>query len=787
MTAELKGLKGYPEGFAEPRYAYRERLRAPYHERSLRRAGAQPGAQAVVLSGEWQLAVPADASPQLRAAAADFLRFMEACMETPLRMVEIGAGAGEQPKSICLKVAPAELPVPESYVLEIGPEAVVVRGADASGVQYGLYELEEAMERAGGPFVEPGRISRQPWAETRILRSFFSPFYHNELLDEEDYYPGEYLNRLAHHRVNGVWLHLKLRDVVPSAVFPEFGSEAAASLPRLRQLVERAGKYGIKVYIYFNEPRNFARRDPFWEKYPHLRGAPSGSFQDDESATYAMCTSQPEVLEFLEDSCRRLFAEVPGLGGVFLITASEHHTHCFSHVRVVGRKPPYDEVQCPRCRERRPSEVVVEVVRAIAKGIHSVAPEAKVMVWNWSWETLYGREGQEEIIAGLPPDTILMPDFERGDQKTVLGKFLPIDEYALSFIGPSQRFEHARELGQRRGLPVYAKFQFVNTHELANIPYLPLPGVVYEKFARLRKVGGKGLLGCWIFGNYPCLITDLAGQLYFEPFAADRYAVLRGLAEKYFGAEAATDVLEAWDWFARAWDLYPFYVPLLYYGPHVQGPAFPWFLEPIHKPAPPNWRDRQPPGDNLLHLIPDQDVLWFDKVMGELLRNWANGLQALERAFEKIPAPRREQYWDYGVARCVYHQMTSLRNTVRFYVERELLLRSQDRQLRRAILARLRDHILAEIANAEACLPYVEADSRLGWHSECFDYQFTPETITARVAELRKMAEETIPRWLETDSGLVEPQPYSEPLSDAPYERLLQHLAGVDLRQGIFR
>ncbi len=786
MTA-TQGITGYPAA-AELRHAYRENLAEPLHSQNLCRIGAQPSRDAVSITADWHVVLPESAGEQTQTAVADFRCFMKVSMATPVG-VPLAPDQAKSGEFIRLELAPQQFEVPESYSVEAGPDGIKIKGADHTGLQYALYELEEQMAEAGGPFLPRQVISRQPWLRTRILRSFFAPYYENELLADEDYYPEGYLNRLAHHRINGIWLHLKLRDVVPSQVFPEFGNDAPATLAALRQLVARTGRYGIRVYIYLNEPRAFAQDDSFWERYPHLRGAASSSIMDGKPATFALCSSQPEVLEFLENSSQRLFAEVPALGGVVLITASEHHTHCHSH-HSKGAPGPHPFEQglggCPRCAKRQPEEIVTEIISAIRRGIHRSAPAAEVIAWNWSWEMLWGEQCERRIVESLPEDCTVMAGFERGGWKTVLGKRLEIDEYALSFTGPSERFVRTSQQAQRRGLPVYAKLQFVNTHELASVPHLPLPGVVYDKFAGMHESGVSGMLGCWTFGNYPGLITELAAQTYFEPFPQDRQAVLGRLAAAYFGEAAAPDVVAAWDWFAKAWNLYPFSILLLYRGPQVRGPAFPWYLEPIHKPVPGNYRHDQLPGDNLLGIIPDQDVLWFDKVLGKLLERWAWGLQALERAFAKIPEPTLEQYQEYGLARCIYHQMASLRNTMRFYVEREFMLRSPDLETRKAVLQRLQLHIHEEVANAQACLPYAAADSRLGWHSEAFDYQFTPESIRARIADLRVMAEETIPEWLANDSGLVQPQPYSEPLSDDLYKEVAARLKNVELTQGIF-
>ena len=38
-----------------------------------------------------------------------------------------------------------------------------------------------------------------------------------------NYYPDQYLNRLAHEGVNGFWLNIDFRDLVPTTCIPEAG------------------------------------------------------------------------------------------------------------------------------------------------------------------------------------------------------------------------------------------------------------------------------------------------------------------------------------------------------------------------------------------------------------------------------------------------------------------------------------------------------------------------------------------------------------------------------------
>jgi hypothetical protein len=123
--------------------------------------------------------------------------------------------------------------------------------------------------------------------------------------------------------VNGIWLHVVLRDLAPGGeTFPEFGAESRVRLENLRALVARAASHGIGVYLYLNEPR--AMPESFFNSRPELAGVR-------ERELTALCTSQPAVRQWMTDALAHVFSNVPGLAGVFTITASENLTSCASH------------------------------------------------------------------------------------------------------------------------------------------------------------------------------------------------------------------------------------------------------------------------------------------------------------------------------------------------------------------------------------------------------------------------------------------------------------------------
>ena len=47
----------------------------------------------------------------------------------------------------------------------------------------------------------------------------------DELMDNVDYYPDQYLNRLAHEGVNGLWLTIEFRDLVATTYTPDAGKD----------------------------------------------------------------------------------------------------------------------------------------------------------------------------------------------------------------------------------------------------------------------------------------------------------------------------------------------------------------------------------------------------------------------------------------------------------------------------------------------------------------------------------------------------------------------------------
>ena len=266
----------------------------------------------------------------------------------------------------------------------------------------------------------------------RFLYSYCGVFGDPLLTPELDPYPDGLLQRLSDLGVNGVWLHVVLRQLAPSSIFPEFGAGHERRIENLRRLVERAKKYGIDIYLYMNEPR--AMEASFFKDHEGLKGVQEGSF-------HTLCTSTPEVRQWLTDSLAYVFKEVPGLGGVFTITASENLTNCYSHSRTAAG--------CPRCSKRSGPEVIAEVNKAIAAGVWAGNPNAKVIVWDWGWPDDGG--WTERIIEALPENVYLMSVSEWSKPIVRGGVASTVGEYSISTVGPGPRATKPLGPGQKAG------------------------------------------------------------------------------------------------------------------------------------------------------------------------------------------------------------------------------------------------------------------------------------------------------------------------------------------------
>ncbi|MHC4676427.1 MAG: hypothetical protein ACYTBZ_28395, partial [Planctomycetota bacterium] len=538
----------------------------------------------------------------------------------------------------------------------------------------------------------PWLKSKGPDALSPRLISPYSAIFGDvlKLPDFDKYYSPEVLANIARMGLDGIWLHGMLREMVPSKIFPEFGKGHEQRLRNLKRLIGSAKQVGLGVYVFLNEPRGMPDGE-FYEKYPETKGAP-GRITD---GTRCLCTSTQMVKDYIVEATKALFDNCPDLEGVLLITASEAPTNCYFKSRD-GKTP------CPRCVKRSGPEVVAEVCQLVEKGVHLSKPEAKVIIWDWSWMAVE-EDPQEQIIKQLPKNAILMVDYERGTPIERWGVKTEVNEYCLSVVGPSPRAQAHAKLAQARNMPVMAKIQVGNTWELGYLPYIPVPHLVARKFQSMLDAGISGAMESWTLGTYPSINWEVAQAFYKKP-VPEMEMILYQVAAGLYGKKAAPKVLEAWLIFDETFQQYPFQIGLVYSSFVAHGPAYPIWFEPTGKK-----RRIMRNYDNLRWTNPyGPDTI--AKAFGEMASNWKNGVKILNRALNNVPPDKKpEAQKDVAICRAVYLYFKSISNQTRF-----LILRKQWQE-QPQLLNQMSDIVREEIKLARQFYKIARSDSRVGY------------------------------------------------------------------------
>jgi hypothetical protein len=735
-------LKSLPVQPGEEAWKFIEDLKSPLWTKHVW-IKDEPGPQQADLSEGVRLQVEfPDSAKRLETSYEDLRQFLTA-----------GGVSYENGKYILETIYDKELKS-ESFRLDIQPGRCRILAGDTEGIRRGIFCLEDEMVRNCGPFLTLGKVEKHPFIQRRISRCFFGPIkrpprMRDELMDDVNYYPEQYLNRLAHEGVNGLWLTVEFRDLVSTPFTPEAGKDASKRLAKLRRTVASCLRYGIRTYIFCIEPRAWEAGSKVLERFPVLGG-------DSDGEGHYFCPSSETARKYLYESVNTIFKAVPELGGMINISLGERATICLKED---------GQILCPRCSHKAPWEILYASLSAMEQGMHDAAPEAELISWIYLPQPQRFETGDStnlgdwvyEIPAHTPKGVILQFNFESGVSRTEYGKLLVGGDYWISNPGPSDRFSRIAEIARENGTMVSAKIQTGNSHEVATVPYVPVPSLLYRKFKAMRSLGVSHTMLCWYFGSYPGLMNKAAGLLSMEPFPEDEHSFLVQLASIYWKKEDLTKVVEAWKEFSTGFENYPLTNLFQYYGPMADGPVWPLLLKPVDAPLSPTWligstgtyKPWPPSGDRIGECI--GDVLTLKETV-ELTRRmstaWNRGvaiLRGIEHGYRNDP----ERILDIGVARALGIQFQSGYNILNFYMLREEMLH-MDGMKRLEILKQLCHIIQEELYLDKQLLELCENDSRLGFHSEAEGYKYFPEKIRWRMQQLSNLLANDVPELKKT-------------------------------------
>ena len=730
----------------EQRFSFVEELLKGPHAKLHRHAPAQPRPDEVVLDGSWQLVAARAMGEVASTALADFREYLNvaAGLEIYLHLAE-PAALQNQSKAVVVGVREqlpryaSGLAHSESFHIEADENSVVVCGFDEQGIMRGLYYLEEMMELRGGPMVSRASVTRSPRLTPRIT---CAPFLADQELDVPiDPYTDGLLSLISHSGFNAIWLFGNIHDLGQSPIYPELGQDAPQKLARLDALIRRAKKYGMDVYLYLG--KNLLPPE-FFDKHPEVKGcAWSAGWK---GTGFLMCTSVPKARMYLEQATASIFQRAPDLKGIIFIFGNEGFMHDWMARRM----------ECPRCQDRSPFDVVTELIVTLNRGAKAGRPDADVVAWPYSGGTwTVGDPNQMKIIEQLPQDVIFQANFET-TYYSQLGTFRDgvganIYDYSISNLGPSERFQRQADAAAKRNIGVWAKTEFSYSQEFIQTPYIPALQQWVERFQHITAMPHvSGAFMNWQhYGFMPSRCAEIAKWYSWEPLP-DMDTLLAGMAARDFGEAAAPKVVEAWSHFTKALRDYPFSAETVLRSPIQKGPSHPFFLAARYQPVNSAGRNFT---NNLMWTMP-YGVEITAKYFRLMQEEWQRGVAVLVESASLVPPDKKENLdKEVGIAKVLLSCVNTCLNFIAFCEARLSLETGTDRDRRSQILDQMAEIARRELENSQQALPYVKADSRLGYANSGLKETigvgrggiFSPQSIEKKMRSLRRLIDTEIP------------------------------------------
>ncbi|MHB9023553.1 MAG: hypothetical protein ACYC7E_05180 [Armatimonadota bacterium] len=716
--------------------------------------GLPAGGDEIGLDDTWYLNMEARSPEMVAVAADDLARFLAGAYDVTL------ADTGSRP--ITVRIDPVKGRVhgrsKREHVLEITPEGITVTGASEWGAACGLYHLQRLLRLRAAPVLSLGTVAATPALDPSLAYPAFKTDNWQDLSYPEAYH-AEYLARIARAGYTGFHLHITIDLFYRSEVLPAMNRpDAGEQVRTLAEIVRLARRRGLEVFLdAYTLP--LAADHPVFAVHPGLRGSNLINTRD----LHVLCSSQALTKRFYQEQFSRLFADVPGLAGVFLLTGCEGLLHCYT--APAARGEAYTD--CPSCGSRDPEGTVAELVNGIARAVKQVAPEALVTVWPYGAFTWAKTPDAHRHVASLSGDCAFMTNFDTGDEDTREGVTFTYQDYNLTCVGPSATFTKQTQIARRHGLKTLAKLESGVSLEMVSVPCIPALTRWARKFANVRRSGVSGAMFNWEFIGYTeSLAGELAGFMSWDP-CPEPEALLRRLAARDFGEENASPTLAAWREFDQAMAHFPLsgYTSSAFKGPFYIGFTHPLVLNPLSPGElspqfwlrPGFWCDQSDLDESCLvggSPLFVADLQWTQPFGAEIClrslrkmeRHWRRGCRYLsELAPGTTDYTSNRQAEHTALCGGILCTIRTAINMVRFYTLRDAMFHEpSDARIMRKRLSALRSIAKEELANAERGLDCLRANPLLGY-DYIYHFGFTEEMALSKIAHTRRLIDFELP------------------------------------------
>lgn len=466
----------------------------------------------------------------------------------------------------------------------------------------------------------------------------YSMLYGDTFMEGDEIVPDEFLQQLQAVGVNGLWMQGLLSKLSPYPFVKGLDKGYEIRRQNLNKIIAKCKKYGIGVYLYFNEPRGISddQLTPETEKI-------KGRFFE---GSWSLCSETKPVKEYLYNAVKSLAEAVPDLAGIITITMSENMTNCHSRTN----NP------CPICNKKKHQDVVPEINNIIQRAITDAGAKTRVLANLWGWGEAYdwSPEDVKEGIANMDKKIDVLSVSELG-HITIDGERRSVDEYALSKVGPCEETVANLAFAKEAGHKIMAKVQINNSWEIAVTPYIPVFDLIIEHMTNLKNIGVGGLMMSWTLGGYPTVSLDLVNKIFSNNFNYDEWL-------KYHFEDHAKLVKEAVKYFSEGFRHFPHTIGTLYQGAQELGPSNLLYAEKTGYNA------------TMVTYAHDDYNAWrgyysvdsFFDMLDSLLNNWQKGLDILKAVRGNDELVRLKRY-----AEVIYVNIKSMFVQTEYNIARE--------------------------------------------------------------------------------------------------------------------
>jgi len=695
----------------EQNYDFRKRLNT-VHKHNRVNASLCANENETAVDNCWQIVTASDAAGYLLNVAKDLQDYLFTSMNVSVLLTKNPHNSNPccKPAGVIHLTTKASSPalgkdltVARGYRIIVQPNEITVIGFDERGTGQGCYYIEDMMNLREAPFLPIMDEIRNPVFSPRMIHSGW-------IMDQ---FPDPHLDAIAHAGLDAVLLFVSGINATPTAYVD------------INDLIERAAKYGLDVYLY--------------------------SYLVSE-----LHPDDPKAPEFYENLYGNLIKAHPKAKGIIFVGESCEFPSKDPHTTGRLRMEPSPD-GLPDTRPSPgwwPCTDYPDWLNMLKKIMWKYNPDLDIVFWtyNWGWAP---EEDRLALIRSLPTDVSLQATFEMFEDIEKDGIMTRCADYTASFEGPGVYFKTEAETAHERGLRLYTMCNTGGlTWDIGVIPYQPIPFQWDRRHKALLKAheewGLKGLMESHHFGFWPSFVSELAKWAYWTP-AVSVDEISERIAARDFSADAAPLVIKAWHAWSDAWRDYVV-TNEDQYGAFRVGPSYPFFLlsdpEPLPSASYAHFGSCICMTDYVPHEPKDVEVEY--KILERMASRWQEGITLLTQAIELTPDNKKcETLRMLNLGRFILNCVNTTINTKKWWIIKQELKNETEQNRINSILDRMMVLINNEIANAKATIPLVEEDSRLGWEPS-MEYMTDRSHLEWKIALLKKIVDIEIPQLRKT-------------------------------------